>query len=367
MSDNLMNGNGYVGRASAWHSAGTVIGKAFSLDEALTLRPDLDFHVKKSQLLAPNGDPVNAWGTFRWNKATLDAFKIARETGDSVAKAELAKQGVFLAAVGKDYEPVQLRDAASVADALVAASEGAAHYETLGALGNGETVWAQIRLTDTDIHVGDDVSKASLLVRISHDGKSSILFTQAVERVVCANTLAMALGEGGARVAIRHTKGANSRLQDAKQRLQAARESIKTLGDSFAYLASRRVTRESMTVILDRLFPPTVEATTDGIPQRSTRSANMLSAILERYEYADGNAFPEQRGTAYNLLNAVTEWTDHARGGKYTTQERGQSALFGSGAQLKQSAYEIILNEAKNLPAKSRAVESADVASLGLI
>lgn len=69
--------------------------------------------------------------------------------------------------------------------------------------------------------------------------------------------------------------------------------------------------------------------------------------MLELYEQNDGNRFKEQRGTAYNLLNAVTQFVDHERStrgnGVAVDVKRSESALFGSGEDLKTDALDAML------------------------
>jgi hypothetical protein len=71
---------------------------------------------------------------------------------------------------------------------------------------------------------------------------------------------------------------------------------------------------------------------------------------LAAYEKNDGNAFPEQRGTAYNLLNAVTEYTDHTRSTRGNGNGRSESAMFGSGERLKAQAVDVIVEAAGGMP-----------------
>jgi hypothetical protein len=90
--------------------------------------------------------------------------------------------------------------------------------------------------------------------------------------------------------------------------------------------------------------------------ESSTRRNNVLADILARYESNDGNAFPEQRGTAYNLLNAITEYTDHARSSRGGNGNgRVESAMFGSGERLKAEALDLILETANGLPVMAAA------------
>jgi hypothetical protein len=130
-------------------------------------------------------------------------------------------------------------------------------------------------------------------------------------------------------------------------------------------LAQKRVTKESLNSIMDRLFPQ--RKGEDGVETSSTRRTNILADILSIYEVNDGNRFPEQRGTAYNLLNAITNYTDHSRSTK--GDMRSESALFGSGDKLKTSALQIIMDAAQGMPEVLRRDTvgvPVDFASVGL-
>ena len=127
------------------------------------------------------------------------------------------------------------------------------------------------------------------------------------------------------------------------------------------WLASKRVTRESMTSIMDKLFP---QKETDGKKESSTRRDNNIAEILSLYDGNSGNAFPEQRGTAYNLWNAVTEYVDHYRSTK--GDQRAESASFGNGAKLKDDAMALILKEGLTMPEIVSRGVSVPAESLGL-
>lgn len=360
MSANI---RGYVGRQSAWHSLGEVRGEFFTWQSALQ-SAKLDFHVFKSQLRDGLGQKVPAWGTFRWDLAD----KLAKDS----SKAK------FLGVVGEDYKVIQHSEGFKLIDSLVGTVNGA-HYETLGALGAGEKVWGLVKLSETKIRVGDDEMNLYLLICTGHDGSLSFQIRLCAERVVCWNTLLIALSERGrASYKVRHTKNAGTRIATAQEAIQSIGETSQTMSERLNFLATRQVTRESAEGIFNRLFPKTAaDASTDsGDEKSSTRRNNILADILARYESNDGNIFPEQKGTAYNLLNAVTEFTDHARGSsKASAKTRAESALFGSGEDLKSKAFEVILESANGMPVKAVrrafvpviAGESADVATLGLV
>jgi hypothetical protein len=82
------NINAYIGREAAWHRLGTVTGHHMTWTEVQG-NGGLDYVVFKSQLHDGSGWPVDAWGTFRWNRA--DKLAGNREAA------------VFLGVVGEDY------------------------------------------------------------------------------------------------------------------------------------------------------------------------------------------------------------------------------------------------------------------------
>jgi len=319
----------YIGRQAAWHNLGTVTGKFMTADELLADK-SFQYTVFKSQLHDGLGRPVNAWGTFRWNFS------------DKIAGNKDAAE--FLGTVGEDYTVMQHDEGFKTIDQLMQSVDGA-HYETAGVLGNGEQVWA---LADLNLgyRIGDDVHKNFVLFVTGHDGSMAHRYSLCDERVVCKNTMKMALAEKGLAASIRHTKNANARLIDARAAMNGIQDQVNTLSARMNVLAGRKMSREAMTSILDRLFPKTQK---DHRQVSSSRRDNTLHDILRTYESNDGNAFPEQRGTAYNLLNAITNYTDHQRSSQ--NDGRAESALFGSGDTLKSRAFEVIYEASKSLDA----------------
>jgi hypothetical protein len=145
------------------------------------------------------------------------------------------------------------------------------------------------------------------------------------------------------------------RVNGALETLQTLQNESRTLEEKLNYLATRRMSRETATGLFDRLFPVTAKED-ENKSESSTRRNNILAAILERYEYCDGGAFPSQRGTAYNMLNAITEWTDHTRSAQGGSKGRAESALFGQGDKLKQSAMAYLM--AADMPSIARLTPS---------
>lgn len=331
MAHNLMERNGTVSmfcvgdRNAAWHKLGQRTPNAVSWQEAMTLA-GLDWMVVKQNLYDSTGKALQTFGIFR------------------------ADDNEFLGSVGDRYTPIQNIQAFQFVDALLESADGS-HYDSAGALGNGERIWTAAKVPfDFETVPGDGV-QTYLMFTTSHDGSGSATAKLTTVRVVCQNTLSSALSQTGEFVRVKHTRNAADRMRSAADAMRGVGESVSALKEKLRRLADVKVTRESMSAILDRLFPKPKDEKTS-----TTRRENILADVLQCYERNDGDKISGIRGTAYNLLNAVTEYTDHyrtARGGNIT-RDRADAATFGSGETLKTEALEVILEQTANGPAVSR-------------
>lgn len=202
-----------------------------------------------------------------------------------------------LGVVGEDYHPIQNAQAFDFVDSLLQAHDGA-HYESAGALGKGEKIWVMARVPGADIRIAgtEDTSRTYLLVATGHTANLSYVAKLCTERVVCENTLTVALGEAGAVCRIRHTSGAGDRLAAAKRLAPSIVADAKALEGKLNLLASKRMTRSSMLAVVNRLWP--AEAGKDGTSRRD----NVVLKVLELFESNDGGKVPEIQGTAYNMF-----------------------------------------------------------------
>lgn len=361
MSHDLEIRNGraslFLADKGAWHNLGTVVQGARDRTEAQSISR-LDWEVKKIQLFARYGNPdspkfkpIPAWGIFRMDN------------------------GDFLSSVGASYKPVQNDALFDMVDALIGV-EGGAHYESAGVLGRGEKVWVAARMP-YDFNVdGQDAHRTYLLGTTSHDGSSSTIWKEVVERVVCANTLGAALSENGTSLKVRHTASADVKIEQAKKFLGQAAKTAQEVCERLTHLSHKMLDKETYIRVMDRLFPKpkTKGENGESVQESTARRDNVLLEIAKLFEHNDGDAFPDFRGTAFNLLNAVTEYTDHVRGVRITEarghndeqRARRENAIWGTGDALKSQAMEIIMEESagcKERPYKTyltRALENGE-------
>lgn len=243
--------------------------------------------------------------------------------------------GKGLGVVGSKYTQVQNRDCFRIMDAVV--GEKLAAYHTAGYLGNGERVWMLMQTPGYIKVKGQDVIEKYFLMTVAHDGSLalSLLFTPI--RVVCQNTLNMALSHAGNAFRARHTHSITAKVQD----ISGIRNQLGILNNQFTLLeelsqrlANKPVYLTDKVKFMHSLFDVQPG---DDIP---TRTANKMQRIDSLFEYGRGNDLPEIKHSAWALLNAVVEYADYENGGN--DMKRAQSTLFGGGARLKQKALELV-------------------------
>lgn len=211
--------------------------------------------------------------------------------------------------------------------------EKAAVIETMGALGKGEKAWALLRLPDTiRISNKDDVKKY-VLVYNSFNGKSKVRAKFTPIRVVCENTLNMALSGIDTEVAIRHTTNAQAMLHEAHKVLGMAADVSTRLEPVFKAMAVRKITGEQLLDYVKTLVPIEKDA------KRTGRKEAIRSEILRLHEAGAGAEF--SRGTLWGAYNAVTEYVDHVYSGKSNDSQRLNTIWFGSGEQMKVDAFSL--------------------------
>lgn len=313
-----------------WHELGQLVDGAKNWQDAMRLA-NLNWSVSKRPLYAkiPRLEgtreyrEIAAWGIFR------------DDTNE------------FLGSVGDVYETIQNLEAFSFVDALLEAQNGA-HFETAGALGNGERIFAtaEIPYSIAPARAPDDKTNCFLLFETSHDGSLAASAKLTTIRVVCNNTLSMALSERGyGTLKVRHSESGHDKLERAKKLITGVQQSVETLKEKFNVLSRRKITAKISNEVMNKLF---------GADWKdSTRKTNQVAKIAEIFDHNDGNAFPQLRGTAYNLLQACTNFSDHERTVRQTEGKSGmstealqaESALFGTGELFKSRALEYILAE----------------------
>ena len=152
------------------------------------------------------------------------------------------------------YQIVQNTEAFEFTDAIVGETEdGVVKYETAGSLCGGKKIWLLAKMPTTKVL--DDEIDPYMFFSNSHDGSGAIKVGMTPIRIVCNNTLNMALNSAKRQWSTKHVGDMQSKLEEAKFCLQMADKYMKRLDEEADRLANAKLYKEQIDEILDELFP----------------------------------------------------------------------------------------------------------------
>ena len=220
-----------------------------------------------------------------------------------------------LGVVGQRYHVLQNEDLFSFGDTLL---DGGGRWETAGSIRGGRVVFGSLALereTILDPNGVADKVKTYLLINTSHDGSIAIQASITPVRVVCANTLNLALGRKGKgpkqSFKIRHTQTASGRVQVAREALGLAN----TYMDAFDVMAKAMIEKEITALDFNKIILaayPKPEADAKGAFKKWENKVDVINDIYT------GEFNGMIAGNAWGAFNALTErldWHRSARGG----------------------------------------------------
>lgn len=247
-----------------------------------------------------------------------------------------------LGVVSNRYVPVQNRQAFSFLDTCVA--DGGLRYHTAGALGQGEKIFLLAKLPGhIRVKSTDDLVDKFLLLSNSHDGSAAlrVLFTPI--RVVCQNTLSMALRQGQNHgVHIRHNGDLNAKIRDAQRILGLAQEFFADAQVKIDRLATVQPSPSQLDTYFRLLCPDSIDCADNG------RAKATREELFRLFEHGIGHELPGIAHTMWTAYNAVTEMVDHRSYRGKTDADRATNRLrsiwFGESAKVKERAWEAALD-----------------------
>ncbi|MCK5874221.1 MAG: DUF932 domain-containing protein [Marinobacter sp.] len=235
-----------------------------------------------------------------------------------------------LSVVSQRYQVVQPREIMEFYRDLT--EKSGFELETAGSLKGGRKIWALARTGQSGVLKGSDRTDAYVLLATACDGTLATTAQFTSVRVVCNNTLAVALNGQSQCVKVSHRS-----VFDAEAVKKQMGISV-SAWDDFMYslkaLSERKVKQSEAEKFIRLLFQPRPEQ----VAQKSNERAMVKVLSLFGGE-GRGSHLPSSRSTAYGLLNAVTEFVDHERRAR-NTDYRLDSAWFGQGATIKRAALD---------------------------
>lgn len=301
----------WAGTTPAWHNLGTVVGRPMTSTEAIKLA-GLDFQVEKIPVTTADGDPTNRFATVRMDLPKGHADRV-------------------LGIVSEGYQIINYTEAFKFFDQVIGKDQ--AVYDSVGVLNNGAKMFIVARLP-SEFFINEDQFVNFVTLTSGHDSLQSLQALLTPVRVVCANTLSMAISNNVASVRLRHTRYVHQRLLKAPELLGLATKKFKELEGLFQRLVNEPITHPLFNQYVQELFPSTRDE--DG-RQPTKRVLFHRNTVQELFESPTNNT-PGSGGTYYAAANAVMEYVDHHQP---TRVGRMNHAIFKSGANLKQKAIEL--------------------------
>jgi len=262
------------GRFVPWHGLGTPVEEAPNSYEALRVA-GLDWKVESKPVF------VN-------NKEVPNYVANVRDSDNSV-----------LGIVTNRYKIVQNEEAFAFTDALIS---GDVRYETAGSLKNGKRIWLLAKLPETKVI--DDVVVPYVCFTNTHDGTGAVQAIMSPIRVVCNNTLNLALTNAKRSWSMRHVGDINGKIEEARQVLGLADKYMKELNVFADKLANTSLPFEKAKEIVNELFP----ISKDDSDREKRNMQKCRDDIMVCYFAPD---ILKYQNTAYGLVNAVTDWAGH--------------------------------------------------------
>jgi phage/plasmid-like protein (TIGR03299 family) len=326
MAHNINFNNGKASffsvREKAWHGLGQVVENAPDSATAIKLA-GLDYTVEKQPVFLNGGIEIpDTYATVRTD--TNHPFGIVKSR----------------------YEVLQNSEAFNFFDSIV--GEGAAIYETGGALGDGETIFITAKLPEY-IKVGkDDLIEQYLFLTNNHNGKKVLQAAFTPVRIVCNNTLNAALKNSSNNVRIMHNGQMKNNIAEAHKLMGIVHKMKEELETVFNAMAKKSIVDEKLKQFILNTFASDKQleilASSAKISAGEQASLTKLEQICaDAYLYAmesDTQQMDTTRGTVFGAYNAITGYLQNVK--EVKDQESNLvSILDGSGFDFTQKSFNL--------------------------
>lgn len=296
----------FSARELPWHRLGAVTESVLTAREAIEVA-NLDWTVNLFPLFTQVGD--------EWREVE-DRRAVVRSSDHKV-----------LGTVGTHYVTFDNSEAFQFMDHLV--DSGEAKYETAGSLRGGKIVFMTMKVPKEIMIGGEDKHELYLLLRTSHDGTKAISVYVTPIRVVCANTLALAIYGASVRQrwSVTHVSTVHGRLAEARDTLEMTfkyADEFQALGDRLLDIS---ITDRDLDHVLDCVLPD------------RPKTAEVKDQIKRLYQSSPTTLY---QGTAWGALMSITEYFDHFRRSS-SSEARLINTIDGAGAKARNAATAVLL------------------------
>lgn len=289
-----------------WHGIGTVVEDAPTSDEAIRIAK-LDWTVDQFPVIA--------------NKKIIPGYFANIRSDINEA----------LGVVRNRYKIVQNTEAFDFVDGIVGNKHMECRYETAGSLFNGRRIFLLVKLPNKEL-LGDDVENY-LFFTNSHDGSSALTAGITNVRVVCNNTLQMAI-EGCQRIwRCRHTTNIEGKKQQAKEALGMAVSYMDKMQNTAFEMARKKIDEERF---FRQLFESKMNLASEKAKEETITRIHTI--------YNEKDDLQNFKGTAWGMYNAVADFCSNTTPFKKTkVYEDNKLANFFDGYSLLENSQKLLM------------------------
>lgn len=305
----------YVGQ-KPWHGLGNKLARHQPI-EVWKQQAGMDWQIEESEVrYITGGHNIGAINAFPENKVLY--------------RSDTKKP---LAVVSKRFQVVQPGEILEFYRDLTA--DNGFELETAGVLREGRKFWALARTGQSTLLRGRDRVDGYLLLATACDGTLATTAQFTSVRVVCNNTLAVAVGQGEGAIKVPHRSQFDAAR--VKRQLGVTVEAWDGFVERMKVLCAQPVDTDTAEALLRRVL-------TYAVPNAApVVNEHAVAGVRALYEGGGrGSQLASSRGTAWGLLNGITEYVDHHRRAR-SDDHRRDAAWFGEGARIKQRAWEEVM------------------------
>lgn len=269
----------FYNRTTPWHDLGTRVDHALSSEEALKMA-GLDWEVLQQEIYTEDDCLISGY------------YANVRDHDDKV-----------LGVVSDRYRIVQNSEAFAFTDELLGKG---VKYESAGALKGGRKIWLLARLPKT-YRLAEDKVMPYLVFSNTHDGSAAIKVAMTPIRVLCSNTLNLALSKAERIWSVHHTGDIEMKLEDAGRTLFMAEDYMNELVKEADKLTAKKISNAEVEEYIKLLLPISSDAT-----ETTERNVKKLRDDL-KMRYDNAPDLKDVGRNAYRFINAVSDFATHAK------------------------------------------------------
>ena len=339
-------------REISWKLFGTDVSDTKSIDEAIQ-KAGLDYVVDSEPMLRVPQCVIDAIR----NGETVDFTPSVENIITSHKTTYRTDNGVIMGVVGKDYGIVQNSKAFEFINFIKEVSGEEPRLETAGALGYGERMFVTCRLgEDCYLDGNKDAVKNYVVFTNSMDGSGAVMAFFSPIRVICNNSLVMAIRGAANKVVFKHTKNVNKRLdweieENRRKALEVFSRSVqfsKTFIDRMLTLKAETLTNDEIRDITHKMYltPSQFDLfaknnyNLEGVDEISTRTKNQILSFKDALNYGIGQE--NYRGTKLWMLNGITTMLQNDKAWK-SEEDKFNSIMDGDIAKKTQKMYDLLI------------------------